>query len=87
SLNIKGSRILTVEQLKEISGLKVGDVLNGRLLTLEESPIIRVYSENGVLWVGFKDVTVTNDGYVTIELLEGTVKEVVYEKKGIVKVN
>ncbi|CAM3100319.1 POTRA domain-containing protein [Streptobacillus felis] len=87
SINIKGSSILTEEQLKEISGLKVGDVLNGRLLTLEESPIIRVYSENGFLWVGFKDVTVTKDGDVTIELLEGKVKDVVYEKKGNVKEN
>ncbi|WP_156299113.1 BamA/OMP85 family outer membrane protein [Streptobacillus canis] len=87
SVNIKGSSILSEEQLKEISGLKVGEVLNGRLLTLEESPIIRAYSENGFLWVGFKDVTVTNDGDVTIELLEGKIKDVVYEKKGSAKEN
>ncbi|CAM3087577.1 BamA/OMP85 family outer membrane protein [Streptobacillus ratti] len=87
SINIKGSSILTEEQLKEISGLRVGDILNGRLLTLEESPIIKAYSENGFLWVGFKDVTVTKDGDVTIELLEGKIKNIVYEKKGNVKEN
>ncbi|WP_073508330.1 BamA/OMP85 family outer membrane protein [Streptobacillus notomytis] len=87
SVSIKGSSILTEEQLKDISGLKVGDILNGRLLTLEESPIIKVYSENGFLWVGFKDITVTKDGDVTIELLEGKIKDIVYEKKGSVKEN
>lgn len=87
SVSIKGSSILTEEQLKEISGLKEGDILNGRLLTLEESPIIKVYSENGFLWVGFKDITVTRDGDVTIELLEGKIKNIVYEKKGNAKEN
>ena len=85
SVSIKGSTLLSEEDLKTISGLKVGDILNTNLLSPETSNILRAYSENGYLWTGFSDVSVTANGAVNIEIVEGKVAKVIYEKKGAVK--
>lgn len=87
SVNIEGSSLLNEKQLLELSGLKVGQILNTKLLTLEESPIMKAYYENGYLWAGFSDVEVTNDGNVYIKISEGKVKDIVFEKKSTQKEN
>lgn len=85
AINIKGATLISQSEAILHSGLKVGDILNTNLLTLEGSPLLKTYVDNGILWVGFKDIEVTKEGVVNIELSEGIVSDVIYEKKGVVK--
>lgn len=81
SIEIRGSSLVTEDELIKLSGLKVGDILNTRLLTVEGSPIIQSYAKSGFLWSGFSGVNVSKDGDVVIDIFEGKVKEVIFEKK------
>ena len=85
SVRITGSKLMDEETLIKVSGLKVGDILNTQLLRQETSPLLKAYADNGYTWIGYKRLDVTNDGDINIELLEGKISKVVYDKKGSVK--
>ena len=85
SVKITGSKLMDEETLVKVSGLRVGEILNVQLLRQETSPLLKAYADNGYAWVAYKKLDVTNDGDINIELLEGKVAKVVYEKKGTVK--
>lgn len=81
SITIEGSTLFDKKQILELSGLRVGDVLTTKYLSIEESPILNTYRNAGFVWVTFKDVEVNEEGDVKIIINEGKVSEVNFAKK------
>lgn len=79
NITIKGVTAFTTEQIKEVSGLKEGQVINANALNPNISPILGLYQEVGVITARIVDVQF-KDGDILLEISEGKIDKVKFEK-------
>ena len=79
SITIKGVKVFTTEQIKEVAGLKEGQVINANAFNPNISPILGLYQEVGVITARIIDVKFKN-GDILLEISEGEIDKVKFEK-------
>lgn len=81
SISIKGNTIFSNAQLVEASGIKIGQVLNKKLLDPETNGIIKEYDKEGYSLARVEEISVDPEqGDVEIVISEGIVNKVTFRK-------
>ena len=80
NITIEGNTLFTQEQLKKVSGIKEGEILNINNLNPDNNGILKFYAKEGYSLARIEDALVSTEGDVLIKLTEGIVDSVEFKK-------
>lgn len=80
SISFEGNTLYKDAELEKALGIKKGEILNGNLLNPDKNGIIKLYNKDGYSVARIESINVSNEGDIKIELSEGVVDSVEFEK-------
>ena len=78
-INIEGSTVVSVEEMREVMVLREGQIFCQKILKNDLDRISQLYKDRGYLLINIKDVNFDEEGKLWIKISEGRLEKIIIE--------
>ena len=78
-INIEGSTVVSVEEMREVMVLREGQIFCQKILKNDLDRISQLYKDRGYLLINIKDINFDEEGKLWIKISEGRLEKIIIE--------
>ena len=78
-INIEGSTVVSVEEIREVMVLREGQIFCQKILKNDLDRISQLYKDRGYLLINIKDINFDEEGKLWIKISEGRLEKIIIE--------